>query len=66
MAEATTDLKAQGSLAENVRLEFVYPMALSTAQLYGQFDPVSHDWQDGEKLIVLRTRLLTLTSIHLL
>lgn len=30
-----------------ITYSLIYPKAVTVAQLYGHFDPISHDWNDG-------------------
>ena len=30
-----------------ITYSLIYPKAITVAQLYGHFDPISHDWNDG-------------------
>ncbi|CAI9577869.1 unnamed protein product [Staurois parvus] len=63
LAGALKDLETKGLMDEHgVDYIFINPKAITIGQLYGSFDPVSHEWIDGVLSNVFRNHATCTTK----
>uniref|UniRef100_A0A803JPL0 Dynein heavy chain hydrolytic ATP-binding dynein motor region domain-containing protein n=1 Tax=Xenopus tropicalis TaxID=8364 RepID=A0A803JPL0_XENTR len=63
LAGVLKDLEVKGLMDEHgVDYIFINPKAISIGELYGRFDPISHEWSDGVLANVFRNHATSLTK----
>ena len=65
LADALKDMEAEGLMNEHrVVVNIINPKAITMAQLYGSFDPISHEWTDGVLANIFRAHAVFVAPLN--